>query len=91
MVSYLPSDLPTEKKRFFNFTETWHSFSTWKVNIFIFGVKRNNSPVGLNFTLKLEILGFLVQKPPRGETFFSMRSGQFIRDFLNKIYVGFLL
>ena len=66
MVSYLPSDLPTEKKRFFNFTETWHSFSTWKVNIFIFGVKRNNSLVGLQIDFNLEILGVLAQHPPRG-------------------------
>ena len=45
--------------------------------------------IGRKSDFKFEILKNLVQKPPREEAFFSIRSGQFIRDFLNKIYVEF--
>ena len=47
-----------EKKRFSDFAETLHIDSALKVNVLIFGVKRENFLMGLKIDFEIENLGF---------------------------------
>ena len=54
-----------EKKRFSDFAETWHTCSSDKINLEIFGVWRDNFLMGLKIDFKFQILEILVQNPHR--------------------------
>ena len=47
------------EKKFFNFSQNLHIDSTPKVNLLIFGVKRENFLMGLKIDFEVENLGFL--------------------------------
>ena len=64
-LSERPTDRPSEKKMFRKFLETWHTCSSDKINLEIFGVWRENFLMGLKIDFKFEILGILVQNPHR--------------------------
>ena len=51
----LPTYLPTEQKRFFDFAETLHINNNPQDNFEIFRVKRENFLVGLKFNFEFEI------------------------------------